>query len=146
MTRVDSQFEDFFKIDGEPEPLAPAPHRGGMLDAARLLDKHARHDDSVERPYVQGDLAKLFFGPRPASRLFTKSAPLRSRLRAGMGESAGDDPLLCAFLSGDESAARREVRRAVKEDFPARFVVPPIDPGPRDDDFSFDDFFSEEGQ
>lgn len=144
MTRVAVEFEELFKVDSEADTRPKlASHRGGAWDAAVLLDKHARAE-SLERPYIQqsGNFAALF-GSRRASVLFAKSVEFRQRLLNAMGESAGDNPLLCAFLSGDEAAARREIRRAAREDFPAveRFQVPAIDPGPKDDEFDDFDFF-----
>jgi len=147
MTRVDVQFEDLFKVASEPGAPALAPHRGSMLDHARLMDQHGPRIEP-ELCYLQnnGDFAKLFGqAPRSASVLFTKTATFRARLFNAMGDSAGDSPLLAAFLSGDESAARREIRRAIK-DKPERFTVPALDPGPRDDDFTFENWLSEEDQ
>lgn len=151
MTRVAVEFEELFKVDSEADTRPKlASHRGGAWDAAVLLDKHARAE-SLERPYIQqsGNFAALF-GSRRASLLFAKSAELRQRLFAAMGESHGErDDLLHAFLSGDEGAARLALRRALradKEHFPATetFDVGELDPGPRNDGFSFDDFLEAE--
>ena len=144
MSRVDSQFEHLFKLADEPVAPSLASHRGDRWSHAQLMDRNGPRIEP-ELCYLQnnGDFAKLFGqAPRSASVLFTKTATFRARLFNAMGDSAGDSPLLAAFLSGDESAARREIRRSVKQDMPERFAVPPPDPGPRDDDF--DDFLSEE--
>lgn len=137
--------QDLFKLDGEPDgPPRLASHRGGMMDHARISDEHAA-PSNVEVPYVfDGNFAKLF-GARKATRLFAKSAELRERLRAAMGDSADErDDLLAAFLSSNESAARLAIRRALREDFPKpeKFVIPEPDSGPRE--LTFDEFLSQE--